>query len=141
MNAASNCIRSVKRLFTASAIALSLWITPSPATSADATASKKWSGKWDNKKYKTSGPLTCTATLKDSATWQAKFTGTGLGKPFGYDATIKVSNKSGRMILQGSTSVDGESYQWSGYVQGKSLIGSYRSASGNNGTFRLEEGK
>lgn len=141
MNTLPKHLPPVSGLFAACAIALSLWITPPLATAADAAASKKWSGKWDNKKYKTSGPLICTATLKDTATWQAKFTGTGLGRPFGYDATIKVSNKSGRMILQGSTTVDGEAYQWSGYVQGKYLIGSYKSASGNNGSFRLEEGK
>ncbi len=121
-------------------IGLGCLMSPLEVPAAEAIT-KTWTGTWDNKKFKTSGPLTCTATAKDSANWQAKFTGTGLGKPFGYDAAIKIANRSGRLTLAGTTTVDGETYQWSGYVAGKSLIGSYRSATGNNGTFRLEETK
>lgn len=113
-------------------------LSPLAVAAADAP-SRQWSGTWDNKKYKTSGPLTCSAKMNTNGVWQAKFTGTGLGKPFGYDATIRAGDKGGRLILQGTTSVDGESYQWSGYVQGKTLVGSYRSASGNNGSFKLQE--
>ncbi len=115
-----------------------LALSPLLIGAADAP-SKQWSGTWDNKKYKTSGPLTCSAKMNTNGVWQAKFTGTGLGKPFGYDATIRAGEKGGRLILQGTTSVDGEAYQWSGYVQGKVLVGSYKSASGNNGTFKLQE--
>lgn len=111
-----------------------------PLTAAEAVT-KTWSGTWDNKKYKTSGPLTCKATRKDTATWEAKFTGEGLGKPFAYDATIKSADRNGRLVMGGTANVDGETYQWSGYVQGKYLVGSYRSATGNNGSFKLQESK
>jgi hypothetical protein len=40
--------------------------------------------------------------------------------------------------LQGTSTVDGDSYQWTGEIQGGMLIGQYRSASGNNGEFRLQ---
>lgn len=30
-----------------------------------------------------------------------------------------------------------DNYQWTGYVEGNTLFGKYRSASGNNGEFRL----
>jgi hypothetical protein len=120
--------------------AVFLLSAPLDTVAAEATT-KTWSGTWDNRKYKTSGPLKCTATTKDSSSWQAKFTGEGLGKPFGYDATIKITNRGGRLVLSGTTSVDGEAYQWSGYVQGNYLVGSYRSASGNNGSFKLQESR
>lgn len=109
-------------------------------TAAEA-ATKSWSGTWDNKKFKTNGPLTCRATQKDATTWEAKFTGEGLGKPFAYDATIKSADRNGRLVMGGTATVDGETYQWSGYVQGKFLLGSYRSATGNNGSFKLQEAK
>ncbi len=108
------------------------------ATQAADPPSKSWSGTWNNKKYKTTGPLTCTVTSSKGGNWQATFSGTGLGNPFSYPATLKAMEKGGRIYLAGSTKVDGEAYRWSGYIQGQVLAGSYKSATGNNGTFSLK---
>jgi len=115
-------------------------IAPGHPTSA-AEAPKSWSGTWNNRKYKTNGPLTCTITSAKDGVWQAKFTGTGIGKPFSYDATINVRQSGNRTTLQGVSKIDGENYQWTGAISGTTLTGSYRSASGNNGDFRLQAGK
>ena len=94
-------------------------------------------GTWNNRKFGTSGPLSCTATVKDDETWEAKFQGKFMNRDFNYDATIKTSKKSGRTVLQGTATIDGDQYLWSGYVNGKELFGKFRSRKGNNGTFRL----
>ncbi len=98
-----------------------------------------WRGTWNNRKFGTKGPLICTAAVKDDKTWQAVFSGTGIGKPFKYEVTISTNKKNGQTLLQGTSSVDGDTYRWSGKVQGKTLAGRYRSASGNNGEFQLQE--
>ncbi|MCA9146597.1 MAG: hypothetical protein KDB05_27650, partial [Planctomycetales bacterium] len=98
-----------------------------------------WQGTWNNRKYGTDGPLKCTAKAKDANTWEAKFEGTGLGKPFTYEATMTTTKRGERTLLQGTSTVSGDQYQWTGYVEGDSLFGKYRSASGNNGEFILKE--
>lgn len=97
-----------------------------------------WKGTWNNNKYGTKGPLTCTVTAIEGKTWKAKFVGTGIGKPFTYDAAINSTEKGDRTILQGTYSISGDAYRWTGYVEGNLLYGKYRSASGNNGEFRLK---
>lgn len=98
-----------------------------------------WSGKWNNKKYKTDGPLYCTMTDAGGGIWKAKFTGTGIRSQFNFDADIKVTRKGNRTTLSGATKVNGDRYQWTGYVNGQTLVGNYRSASGNNGSFSMKQ--
>ena len=105
------------------------------AHGADKTLS--WSGKWNNKKYKTDGPLYCTMTDSGNGVWKAKFTGTGIRSKFNFDADIKVTRKGNRTTLSGATKVNGDRYQWTGYVNGQTMVGNYRSASGNNGSFSM----
>lgn len=102
---------------------------------------QSWSGGWNNNKYGTKGPLTCTVSAVDGKTWQAKFVGTGIGKPFTYTAAVNTTDKGDRTILQGMYSISGDAYRWTGYVEGDTLYGKYRSASGNNGEFRLKAAK
>ena len=97
-----------------------------------------FAGKWNNKKYKTDGPLYCTMTDAGGGTWKAKFTGTGIRSPFKFDADIKLTRKGNRTMLSGATKVNGDRYQWTGYVKGQTLVGNYRSASGNNGSFTMK---
>ena len=59
---------------------------------------KSWQGTWNNRKYKTSGPLKCTAFPKDEKTWEARFEGRGLGKPFRYDVTMDAMQKGDRAL-------------------------------------------
>lgn len=104
-----------------------------------ADAAKVYSGTWNNRKYKTQGPLTCNLNISSGATWKAKFTGKGLGKPFTYDTDLTVTKANNRLNLRGVSSVDGERYNWTGYISGANMVCSYRSASGNNGTFQLRQ--
>jgi hypothetical protein len=101
----------------------------------------RWQGTWNNRKYGTNGPLRCTAASKDANTWEAKFEGTGVGRPFTYNVNISTMKKGNRTLLQGTSSISGDMYQWTGYVEGKTLFGRYRSSSGNNGEFRLQEAR
>ncbi len=118
-------------------ITLGLMFLPEQ-TGISAAAANSWTGTWNNKKFKTTGPLTCTVTSQRGNTWQAVFTGTGLGRPFRYPATFTVREANGRTTIQAVTSVGGERYQWAGVISGKTLGGSYRSATGNNGSFQLQ---
>ena len=110
-----------------------------PALAAD--ANKSWSGTWNNQKFKTTGPLTCAVIGDQNGQWIARFTGTGLGRPFNYTALITVRTNGNVMTLQGTAKVDGDNYQWSGSINGPTLAGSFRSGTGNNGDFRLQAKK
>jgi hypothetical protein len=112
---------------------------PTPEAKA-ATKVTNWSGSWNNKKYGTKGPLKLALT-SGSKTWQCNFTGTGLGKPFRYSATLTPKKAGNRITLTGVTTVDGDRYNWTGYVQGSRIICSYKAASGNNGSFSLTAGR
>lgn len=103
-----------------------------------ADKSLSWTGTWNNKKYKTEGPLHCTMTDAGEGIWKANFTGTGIRSQFKFDADIKLARKDGRTTLSGATKVDGDRYQWTGYVNGQTLVGNYKSASGNNGSFTMK---
>ena len=102
---------------------------------------KAWSGKWNNKKFGTSGTIICKVTSKDKSTWKATFSGRALGKPYTYDVSLTATKQGDKIVLKGTHSIRRDRYQWAGEIQGKSLRGQYRSSSGNNGTFSMEEGK
>ena len=113
------------------------------STAAEAAAkAKAWSGTWNNKKFNTTGALTCTVVGEQNGQWIAKFTGTGLGKPFTYTALITHKAASTNlMTLVGTNRVDGDTYTWSGSITGENMVGSFRSVTGNNGQFVLKEKK
>lgn len=105
----------------------------------DANTNMSWAGNWNNRKYNTNGPLKCVASPKDAKTWNAVFEGTGIGKPFKYDVTLQAMKKGNRTLLEGTSTIDGDVYRWTGYIEGGALHGKYRSASGNNGEFKLQQ--
>lgn len=107
----------------------------------DAAKARTWEGNWNNRKYGTSGPLRCVATATSNTNWDARFDGTGLGKPFRYDVSFTGTTKGDRTLLQGTANVGGDTYRWTGSIKGDVLQGSYRSSSGNNGEFVLKEVK
>ena len=110
------------------------------ASAADEpAASKVWQGTWSNRKYNTRGPLKCTASRKDDSTAEARFEGTFMGDAFGYDVTVATKQEQSRTVVEGKAQLDGDQYEWSGFVRGKVFYGQYRSLKGNNGEFRLEE--
>lgn len=114
-------------------------LSKDPAASQITSGQLSWQGTWNNRKYGTNGPLICTAAPKNDKTWQARFEGKGLGKPFRYDVEIATTARGDRTLLQGTSTVDGDVYRWTGYVQGQVFYGRYRSATGNNGEFQLRQ--
>ena len=126
-------------------IAAGLFILPAIAPAADSApddeqpTTKSWVGTWTNRKYKSSGPLKCVATRKDDSSAEATFSGTFVKDPFSYNVTVSTKSEQDRMALTGTATLDGDKYEWSGYVRGKVLFGEFRSLKGHNGTFRLQE--
>lgn len=130
-------ISALIRIFTLfAAILLPAFI---PSVQAADNAAKVYSGTWNNRKYKTQGPLTCNLTVNSGNQWQATFTGKGLGKPFTYRTRLTATRVGNRTDLRGVSSVDGERYDWAGTINGANMVCSYRSASGNNGAFQLRQ--
>jgi hypothetical protein len=113
----------------------------SPQTPQTPAGAKVWSGTWSNKKFNTTGPLTCTVIGEQNGQWIARFTGTGVGKPFTQVAYITPKGTAGNTNLSGTAKVEGDSYQWTGTANAQSMTGSFRSGSGNNGDFRLASKK
>lgn len=136
--AANSATAKRATLLLAGWLALVLIITPNrPAGAADVPVNKAWSGTWNNRKYNTTGVLTCTVIGEQNGQWIAKFTGTALGKPISYNALMTPKKNGEQTALSGTTKVDGFDYQWSATVAGKSLNGSYKASNGNNGEFKL----
>lgn len=108
-------------------------------SSAIAQEQKTWAGKWNNRKYGTSGPLKCVAGEPGAGQWNAVFTGTFKGDPFEFRAAFQ--GKAGRQStdLSGQSTIRGAKYQWTGKIQGRQLNGSYKAANGNYGEFQLNE--
>ncbi len=114
------------------------WPAHSPAADEESPP-KVWEGTWMNRKYDSGGPLKCTAVRKDDAEAQATFKGTFMGDPFSYEVTVSTKQEKDRTVLTGTATLDGDRYEWSGYVRGKVLFGTFRSLKGHNGEFRLQE--
>jgi len=108
------------------------------AADPKAKATKSWSGTWNNKKYNTTGELTCSIIGEQNGQWIARFTGTGLGKPFNYTALITHKTVGTNVTMQGTTRVDGDMYNWTGTISGQNMTGGFRSTTGNNGQFVLK---
>lgn len=125
-------------------LALTLLLIPvRPVGAADAPkgnvpVNKAWSGTWNNRKYNTSGQLTCTVIGEQNGQWLARFTGIALGKPITYTALMRPTPQGANTALAGTTKVDGFDYQWTATASGNTLNGSYRASNGNNGEFRLQ---
>lgn len=121
-------------------VACALWMA-SPILAED--GGKKWEGegKWNNRKYGTSGPLKCTATIDKNGTWKATFTGTFEGDPFKYEASFKSKAGKKQVDLAGTAKIRGHDYKWTGAVKGETLTGKYRSSVGYFGEFVLKEKK
>ncbi len=123
-------------LLLAGLLVLTLVITFNRPVAA-AEANKAWTGTWNNRKYNTSGTLTCTVIGEQNGQWIARFTGMALGKPITYTALMTPKVNGEQTALTGTTKVDGFDYQWTATAAGKSLNGSYKASNGNNGEFKL----
>ncbi|QDU05607.1 hypothetical protein V6x_53470 [Gimesia chilikensis] len=102
---------------------------------------RTWEGKWNNRKYNTTGPLKCVATSDDKGNWKATFTGLFKGDPFKYEATFQSKSTGSQHNLSGKATIRGHQYQWIGLMKGTTLSGKYKSNIGYYGEFVLKEKK
>lgn len=100
---------------------------------------RTWEGKWNNRKYNTTGPLKCVATSDESGKWKATFTGLFKGDPFKYEATFQSKPMGNQQKLSGDAIIRGHQYQWIGSMKGNMLNGKYKSNIGYYGEFILKE--
>ena len=96
-----------------------------------------WSGRWNNRKFGTSGPLKCVASRTAAGQWKATFTGTFQGDPFEYETDFEAKSARQGFQLIGKYRIDGHQYQWTGAMTGTQLRGQYRNNVGYNGEFVL----
>ncbi|GAB4160899.1 MAG: hypothetical protein Tsb009_38210 [Planctomycetaceae bacterium] len=105
-----------------------------------AEETKTWRGTWRNKRYNTTGPLSCTATTTDGGkTWTAKFEGLFKREKFSYNVKFTGRKFKGRTLLKGTATLDGDRYQWAGYIRGNTLYGQFKSLKRYYGFFSLKE--
>jgi hypothetical protein len=116
-----------------------VWMALSALAADDQPTTKTWEGTWMNRKYNSTGLLKCVATSTGEDSAEATFSGTFMKDPFSYDVTVSTKKERDRMALTGTAQLDGDRYEWSGYVRGKILYGQFRSLKGHNGEFRLTE--
>jgi hypothetical protein len=100
---------------------------------------KTFSGQWKNYKYKPSGTRSCTATPQGDDAWKGRFQGKFKGDPFDYTVTFAARTKGGQTNLQGTAELDGDRFQWTGYMKGDTLYGKFRSLKGYYGEFVLKK--
>lgn len=101
--------------------------------------SRTWVGKWNNRKYGTSGPLKCVAQESKPGQWNATFSGTFQGDRFEFRASYQGQDNRQGTALSGQSTISGSRYQWTGKIQGRQLSGSYKAVNGNYGEFLLNE--
>lgn len=106
-----------------------------------ADPAQTWEGRWNNRKFNTSGPLKCVATPGEKGEWNATFSGTFKGEAFTYDVTFQSKPGRGQTDLSGTATIRGHEYEWAGALKGNKLSGQYRSNIGYFGEFVLNEAK
>ena len=121
------------------AVCSSMAVPHGLARGEDEQMQKTWEGTWSNRKYNSTGPLKCVAVKTDDSTAEATFSGTFMRDPFSYKVTVSTNQEKERVVLEGTATLDGDRYEWSGHVRGKVLYGQFRSLKGHNGEFRLQE--
>jgi hypothetical protein len=121
-----------------SALTLAIILSASSLFAAEET--KTWRGVWRNKRYNTTGPLMCKATTTDGGkTWTAKFEGLFKREKFSYSVKFNGTKRRGQTVLKGTAALDGDRYQWGGYIKGKVLYGQFKSLKKYYGFFSLKE--
>ncbi|MGE3409047.1 MAG: hypothetical protein AB7I37_19690 [Pirellulales bacterium] len=108
---------------------------------ADEGEARTWKGTWNNRRFKTSGPLQCVAVEDGEGNWKATFSGTFQNDPFSYDVTFASKKKKSQYDLSGTAKIQQFDYEWKGSIKGKNLVGEYEASNGFNGSFQLKEEK
>jgi len=106
---------------------------------AYAAEERVFEGPWNNRRTGSSGTMICTASEVSPGQWKAAFRGMFQGTPFEYQVDFKSSaSRSGNELL-GTTTIDGQQYQWKGTLRASQLRGQYQATNGWNGEFTLNE--
>jgi hypothetical protein len=96
-----------------------------------------YEGQWRTTNRKLDGTMTCYVTDLGGQQWQGRFVGVWQGVPFDY--TVKFTGPPDQ--LQGTATIDGASYTWTGEMSADSA-GSFKAKFGGDryaGYFDLKE--
>ena len=116
-------------------IALSLFVFFDACSAEQRT----FRGKWNNRKFNSSGTMTCVAEEMSTGKWTAVFRGVFQGDPFEFEADFRSDSSGQKLSLTGQHTIRGAQYQWTGSLTGQTLRGRYRASNGFNGEFVLNE--
>jgi hypothetical protein len=105
----------------------------------EAADERVFEGPWNNRRTGSSGTMTCTASEVAQGQWKAVFRGSFQGQPFEYSVDFLAKTNRMGSELEGSTTIDGQRYQWKGTLQASQLRGQYQASNGWNGEFVLNE--
>jgi hypothetical protein len=108
------------------------------STPAEA-AERVFEGPWNNRRTGASGTMTCNASEVSPGQWKAVFRGVFQGQPFEYAVEFQAKASRAGNELAGTTTIDGQRYQWTGALQASQLRGQYQASNGWNGEFTLNE--
>ncbi len=105
----------------------------------EAAEERVFEGPWNNRRTGASGTMTCNASEVSPGQWKAIFRGVFQGQPFEYSVDFQAKPVRGGSELAGTTTIDGQNYQWAGALQASQLRGQYQASNGWNGEFVLNE--
>lgn len=106
---------------------------------ANAAEERVFEGPWNNRRTGSSGTMTCTASEMTPGKWKAVFRGSFQGTPFEYPVEFQSIGSRAGSELAGTTTIDGQQYQWKGTLKASQLRGQYQASNGWNGEFALNE--
>jgi hypothetical protein len=109
-----------------------------PKESPKAPKGGVFTGKWVNRKMRSSGPLTCDLKPGGEGEWSARFEGTFKGEGFKYDVKFAAKTTGTKTAFKGDAVIDGDPYQWTGSLKGDAFNVKYRSTKGYTGDFTLK---
>ncbi len=104
-----------------------------------AAQQRTFQGKWNNRRFNSSGTMTCIAAETSPGNWSATFRGVFQGDPFEFKAEFRSKPSAAGHDLSGESTIRGARYQWTGSLKGSLLRGRYRATNGFNGEFALNE--
>ena len=106
---------------------------------SEAPTGTVYSGTFINRKTGAKGPIKAHLKPSEEGPWEGKFEGTFKGRPFEYNVEFDATSKGKKTDLKGNATIDGDPYQWTGFLQGDAMNIKYRSSKGYNGDFTLKK--
>ena len=100
---------------------------------------RTFEGRWNNRKFNSSGTMTCVLDAPSPGRWSGVFRGVFQGDPFEFKTSFQSSGPETTGNVLGKQTIRGAKYQWTGTLRGSVLRGRYRATNGFNGEFVLNE--